>query len=1350
MSKITVNEISPNTKPGVGIGGSSNDPSAIFNLQSTSQGFLAPRMTTAQRDAISTPSEGLLVYNLDDGRLEQYSSGQWTVVGNGQAPVAKVLRVVKNPVLNSQDFATINDALVSITGNSPSNPYLISVGPGVFVEQPIQMKSYVWVEGSGPEQTIIQAANPNAHLITGADFSGISKCLLEGATGPSFAAIFYQSTFASTQAAFWVEQIRFGSNDTLAIADGLLGNSNLFLFDCRFGSVYSFNHGFLARNTNTFRASIVMRSGTTTALQAPYPDYLFWATGPNSEILLNSGQFRVEAANSIECIRVSDGAHCRVLSVFIRGFGTGIHMDGTAAGTELDCDAVHIESSINWDVLIDNPNAFVSFEGVANRSKISVISSATDVKMAFLDEQTGDIVITGRVLYAKNIADVIDITLLGTESATMGVMDGGELTSGSGFTVNISAGFGYLEIEPEIFRQFFWGDISITLPPNQALYLIFDNTGALTTTSTFPDTHLVILLGRVVTNSTGIEFIDSSGIDAEHSSNRYDDLFRNAIGGVFSSGSIVTENGTRQLDVTPGTYYLATNRFMPSGATAVSWTAYYQNGTGGFSQVSQNVVDNAFFDNGTGTLAPIGAGNFAKHVLYLVGEGINEKYLLVYSQVQYTALTLAEQGPRPTPPPYFLDGVVPIASLIVQQGMTNIIEIRDERPRVGSAPSSVSAASFHRNLLGLTVGDDHPQYWRNDGTHVATGDFNLGTHNITNLGTANGVVVENHHARHQPGGADEIPTAAAVTLNPDQANAPGTSTSLARADHIHNVPTAAAVGLNSASTNTQGASTSFARADHTHAIASGVPSTQTPNQTNAAGASINFAKADHVHNIPTGAPSALTPNAGNSQGSAAAFAQQDHIHNVPTAVPANQTIAASSSDGVAASFSRSDHLHTFSTAAAATQTPDQLNADGSSINFARADHVHNIPTAAAGGLNANSTNTQGSAASFARSDHTHAISSGVVSTQNADQSNNAGTSANFARADHVHNIPTAAPTDIGSANSQGVATTLAKSDHVHKGVHSLKAGTGGTQRFGDLSIDPGKGTTVTDDGSGNFTVDTTIGPNELLVSQGAGLVANYTAGKARINGTTISISAGSITVVTGATNGRIYVDVDGVIKSTTSTSTPPNAVPLAIFSSNGAAITALSDNRTLLNVNLMFGSSSDIHNLTPDLSASAGSTNKYADAGHVHNVPTATVNDTGIANDQGSAASFARSDHVHNTVISNNKAASTSSATTSSASNSAIASMTVTPVAGTYVVFFEGVFSNSVNNALTTFSIYSDASQISDSIRIFKTQNNLNLGCRSTAVITVNGSNVITAQWNTSTGTSTIVGRSLMAIRVGS
>ena len=59
----------------VGIG--TDNPQAILDVSSTSDGVLFPRMSREQRDQISNKAEGLLIYNLDDGKFNVFSKGAW-------------------------------------------------------------------------------------------------------------------------------------------------------------------------------------------------------------------------------------------------------------------------------------------------------------------------------------------------------------------------------------------------------------------------------------------------------------------------------------------------------------------------------------------------------------------------------------------------------------------------------------------------------------------------------------------------------------------------------------------------------------------------------------------------------------------------------------------------------------------------------------------------------------------------------------------------------------------------------------------------------------------------------------------------------------------------------------------------------------------------------------------------------------------------------------------------------------------------------------------------------------------------------------------------------------------------
>lgn len=64
---------------GVKIGGTpgSVQPSAILELESTQGGLLLPRMTVLQRNAISSPQAGLVIYNLSSNCAEMFTPSGW-------------------------------------------------------------------------------------------------------------------------------------------------------------------------------------------------------------------------------------------------------------------------------------------------------------------------------------------------------------------------------------------------------------------------------------------------------------------------------------------------------------------------------------------------------------------------------------------------------------------------------------------------------------------------------------------------------------------------------------------------------------------------------------------------------------------------------------------------------------------------------------------------------------------------------------------------------------------------------------------------------------------------------------------------------------------------------------------------------------------------------------------------------------------------------------------------------------------------------------------------------------------------------------------------------------------------
>jgi hypothetical protein len=136
----------------VGIGISTPAASAKLDITSTTQGFLPPRMTTAQRNAIVTPATGLIVYDNTLLSLYQFNGTAWVAVGAGGGSTKSINSVSTNTAAGSSastDYfyfasGTINITLPTAVGNN--NNYVIkNVGTGTIT---IDTTSSQTIDGS--------------------------------------------------------------------------------------------------------------------------------------------------------------------------------------------------------------------------------------------------------------------------------------------------------------------------------------------------------------------------------------------------------------------------------------------------------------------------------------------------------------------------------------------------------------------------------------------------------------------------------------------------------------------------------------------------------------------------------------------------------------------------------------------------------------------------------------------------------------------------------------------------------------------------------------------------------------------------------------------------------------------------------------------------------------------------------------------------------------------------------------------------------------------------------------------------------------------------------------------------
>lgn len=104
--------------------GAPADPSAMIDVSSLDKGALLPRMTDAQRNAITNPAEGLLIFNTTTKCFNVFKTGAWfELCGNCLTP--------PTPVIGSNSPVCAGDTL-KLTASTIPNATFQWTGPNGF------------------------------------------------------------------------------------------------------------------------------------------------------------------------------------------------------------------------------------------------------------------------------------------------------------------------------------------------------------------------------------------------------------------------------------------------------------------------------------------------------------------------------------------------------------------------------------------------------------------------------------------------------------------------------------------------------------------------------------------------------------------------------------------------------------------------------------------------------------------------------------------------------------------------------------------------------------------------------------------------------------------------------------------------------------------------------------------------------------------------------------------------------------------------------------------------------------------------------------------------------------------
>jgi len=154
-----------NIAQNVGIGAESfiPDPSAVLELKSANQGFLPPRMSTAERDAIQNPATGLLIFNTTTNCVEVFIPPIWQSMYCGctspnpptagtHTPSATEIVWNWNSVAGADGYKynTVNDFAIA-TDNGTSTTYTQEV-----LDCGTEYTLYVWAYNECGESSYVE------------------------------------------------------------------------------------------------------------------------------------------------------------------------------------------------------------------------------------------------------------------------------------------------------------------------------------------------------------------------------------------------------------------------------------------------------------------------------------------------------------------------------------------------------------------------------------------------------------------------------------------------------------------------------------------------------------------------------------------------------------------------------------------------------------------------------------------------------------------------------------------------------------------------------------------------------------------------------------------------------------------------------------------------------------------------------------------------------------------------------------------------------------------------------------------------------------------------------------------
>jgi hypothetical protein len=266
------------------------------------------------------------------------------------------------------DYTSISAAITHVASLTPTatNPYIISVGPGVYSEPTLVVPAYTSIIGSGINATIV---NPSTAFHNIFELNGVnielSFMTIQGA-GFGYVAVLANNTGNFVQ----IHKVSMYDNDTHIRLNGTSIDSIMYLEYVDIDNVYSSGIEVISRNG--FLAKVNAENFYTLPTAVVSGSHLL-CDGTKAQLFILAAGLLGTADIGIEVV---GGGYLSAQAMYMDGFSTAIQASSFGAGATLDLNDIDFKNN-TVNIAASNAATSGQFTGYSETGKITKNSSAS-------------------------------------------------------------------------------------------------------------------------------------------------------------------------------------------------------------------------------------------------------------------------------------------------------------------------------------------------------------------------------------------------------------------------------------------------------------------------------------------------------------------------------------------------------------------------------------------------------------------------------------------------------------------------------------------------------------------------------------------------------------------------------------------------------------------------------------------------------------------------------------------------------------------------------------------------------------------------------------------------------------